>query len=87
MFGGQTQRRRHVMGRSIFEWLWRIAMLCALLWVGYELRGLHADIMAPADEGTTAAADPGELQDSLDAIREALTDLNGKIEVAMAQGK
>lgn len=62
-------------------------MLCALVWVGHELRSLHADLLAPVDEATTAEADPGEVQASLDNIRDALADLNRKVEFLLAQGK
>lgn len=73
------------MIRTAAEWLWRAAVLCALIWVGYELRSLHADLLAPAEGSTTAEADPGEIQDSLDAMREALADLNRKVELLIAQ--
>lgn len=75
------------MIRTAAEWLWRAAVLCALIWVGYELRSLHADLLAPVDEATTAEADPGEVQASLDNIRDALADLNRKVEFLLAQGK
>jgi hypothetical protein len=73
------------MIRSAAEWLWRAAMLCALLWVGYELRSLHADLLAPVEGATTAEADPGEIQDSLEAMREALGDLNRKVEILISE--
>jgi hypothetical protein len=75
------------MMRTLAEWLWRAAMLCALLWIGYEVRNLHADLLAPVDESTTAMADPGDTQDSLEEIRSALADLNRKVEFLIAQGK
>ena len=69
------------------EWLWLAAMLCALVRVEYEVRSLHADLLAPVDEATTAEADPGELQTSLDNIRDALADLNRKVNDVVAGGK
>lgn len=75
------------MIRTAAEWLWRAAILCALLWVGYELRSLHADLLAPADGATTAEADPGEIQDNLEAMREALGDLNRKVEILISERK
>jgi hypothetical protein len=78
------------MTRTIAEWLWRAAVICGLVWIGWELHTLHADIMAPVDEATTAEADPGEVQASLDEIRDALAGLTQKVDailVVMARAK
>jgi hypothetical protein len=41
------------LNRSIAEWVWRLTMLAAVLWVGWELVQLRediADLAAPDDE-------------------------------------
>ncbi len=83
----RVDRIIRAMNRTVAEWLWRAAMLCALVWVGCELRSLHVDLMAPVDEVTSAEADPGELQSSLDDIRDALADLNRKVDFVIAGGR
>jgi hypothetical protein len=48
--------------RSLAEWAWRLAMLAAVLWVGWrvvQLREEVADLTDPGDEpAETAAAAP-----------------------------
>jgi hypothetical protein len=72
------------------EWLWRLAVLLALGWIGLQLQQLHEDITQPVadDQSTVAAAD--DTQDSLDAIRDDLGKLNKKVDailVVMARAK
>jgi hypothetical protein len=44
------------MRPSISEWLWRLALLAALCWIGWELHQIDADLQdAPAEE---QAAEP-----------------------------
>jgi hypothetical protein len=38
------------MKRAIAEWLWRLAILAALCWIGWELDQIHEDMFEPADE-------------------------------------
>ncbi len=42
------------MFRSIAEWVWRLAILAAVLWVGWEVAQLREDIADPGDEPTEA---------------------------------
>jgi hypothetical protein len=78
------------VNRFVAEWLWRIAVLCALGVIGWELQRLHSDIAQPSDEQTTTAAAPDEALDSLDAIRLDLAQLTEKVDailVVMARSK
>jgi len=43
------------MKRIIGEWIWRLAMVCALGWIGLELHGLREDLAQPADDDLAAA--------------------------------
>jgi len=78
------------MARLIAEWIWRVAVLAALVWTGWELHSLHVDVMQPADDTVTAGADPADTQDSLDEIRDSLAGLTQKVDailVVMARAK
>jgi hypothetical protein len=45
------------MIRSIAEWTWRVAMLAAVLWVGWQVVQLREDLAEPVDDtpDTTAS--------------------------------
>jgi hypothetical protein len=46
------------LSRSIAEWVWRLTMLAAVLWVGWEVVQLRedlADLAVPGDEATDIA--------------------------------
>jgi hypothetical protein len=78
------------MKRLIAEWLWRMALLGLLGWIGWELHGVRADMNQPTDEQTAAATGPDEVQDRLEAIRDDLEVLNQKVDaimVVMARAK
>ncbi len=66
------------------EWLWRLSLLAAVLWVGWELHQFHLDFLEPADDGSTvsAAADPDRA--SLDEIRSDVATLNDKLDALAA---
>ena len=68
------------MKRLIGEWIWRLAVLAALVWIGVEVRQFHEDMLQPVDEPTTAAADTGdELLDTVGDLREAVSLLDDKV--------
>lgn len=70
------------MKSLVAEWLWRLAVLLALAWIGLQLQRLHEDIVQPVeDESTVAAAD--ETQNSLDAIRDDLDGLAKKVDAIL----
>ncbi len=78
------------MKQLVAEWLWRAAVLCALVVIGWELHLLRLDIAQPVDDHSTTASAPDETQDSLDGIHEELALLSQKVDailVVMARAK
>jgi hypothetical protein len=79
------------MKRLIAEWCWRVAILCILAVIAWELQRVHEDIIAPSpDEGPATAAAPDETQESLDAISDHLARLDQKVDailLVMARGR
>jgi hypothetical protein len=78
------------MKRLVAEWLWRAAVLCALIVIAWELQLLRSDISQPVDDQTTTAAAPDETLDSLDGIRDDLAQLTQKVDailMVMARAK
>lgn len=76
--------------RWLAEWLWRVAVLAALGWIGWELHVLRVDVNQAPDDQTTVAGAPDETQDSLDAIRDHLENLTQKVDailVVMARSR
>jgi hypothetical protein len=73
------------------EWCWRVAVLCALGVIAWELQRVHEDIIAPApDDAASVAAAPDETQQSLDAISDDLARLGQKVDailVVLARSK
>jgi hypothetical protein len=67
------------MKTQIAEWMWRLAMLVALAWIGLQLQQLHDDIVRPADDSSTVASASDDTQDTLDAIRDDLDGLTTKV--------
>ena len=51
------------MTKLIAEWVWRIAVLVLLAWIGAELHALHDDLMAPADDQPATTSTPASLRD------------------------
>lgn len=72
-----------VVRRWAAEWLWRMAVLAALGWIGWELHALRLDVNQAPDEQTTTAAAPDETQDSLEAIRDDLEILTQKVDAIL----
>jgi hypothetical protein len=78
------------MKQLVAEWLWRTAVLCALVVIAWELHVLRTDVAQPVDDQTTTAAAPDETLDSLDEIRDELAQLTQKVDailVVMARAK
>lgn len=76
--------------RWLAEWLWRLSILAAIGWIGWELHGLRIDVNQAPDEQATVAAAPDEAQDALDAIRDDLERLTQKVDailVVMARSR
>jgi hypothetical protein len=78
------------MSRRIIEWLWRVAVLCALGLVCWELQRLHEDIIRPIEEPTSVASESDDVQEGLDAIRGDIDTLAQKVDailVVLARAK
>jgi hypothetical protein len=71
------------MNRLIADWLWRMALLGALCWIGWELHGLREDMVQPVDDQATTAAAPDDMQNSLDDLRDGVATLNAKVDAMM----
>jgi hypothetical protein len=77
------------MKTQVAEWMWRLAILMALGWIGLQLQRLHEDIIQPVDDQSTVAA-ADDAQGTLDAIRDDLDGLTRKVNailVVMARAK
>ena len=70
------------MKRTIAEWLWRAAIICALGWIGWEMHQIRLQMQQPDDEATTAAA-PDDLQESLDELSDGIAKINEKVDAMM----
>jgi len=71
------------MKRSIADGLWRITLLAALCWIGWELYGFREDMTQPADAQTTALTEPDVLKDSLDSIHDDIEDLKQRVDAIL----
>lgn len=71
------------MKKTLLEWVWRLAVLCALGWIGLQLERLHEDITQPVEEESTVAETPDDLADGLAAIRDQLDGLTRKVDAIM----
>jgi hypothetical protein len=45
------------MLRALAEWIWRLAMLAAVIWVGWQVEQLREDLADPGVEPAEAAAE------------------------------
>ena len=81
---------RIAMTSKIAEWIWRLAVLLALGWIGLQLQRLHEDIVAPPDDSQSVASSNDDTQDSLDSIHADLDSLAKKVDailVVMARSR
>jgi len=69
--------------RWLAEWLWRMSVLAALGWIGWELHALRIEVNQAPDDQATVAAAPDETQDALDAIRDDLESLTQKVDAVL----
>lgn len=70
--------------RTMADWIWRGALLAALVWVGAELHGLRLNLEAPPAIDETIASSGGDVdQDNLDAIRDDVADIKQKVNAIM----
>jgi hypothetical protein len=78
------------MKRLIAEWIWRATLIGAIVWIGWELHQLRAELNEPTTDEPAMTADAGDLHDSLDEIRDSLADLTEKVDairVAIAHSR
>ena len=71
------------MKRRLAEWQWRMTVLAALGWIGWELHALRIDVNQAPDDQATVAAAPDETQDTLDAMRDDLESLTQKVDALL----
>lgn len=76
----------------LLEWLWRLAVLAALAWIGWDLHVLHGDLAPPpaADANTAAGPEGDPLQDGIDELRDDVAALTQKVDailVVMARSR
>ena len=69
--------------RWLAEWLWRMSVLAALGWIGWELHALRIEVNQAPDDQATVAAAPDETQDALDSIRDDLESLTQKVDAVL----
>ncbi|HKX43947.1 MAG TPA: hypothetical protein VJO99_22500 [Burkholderiaceae bacterium] len=71
------------MKRMVGEWLWRVALLSALAWIGYELRNLHEDLRPSADDQAVVTSTPEDTQDGIEAVRDDLEEIKKKVDAIL----
>ena len=71
------------MKSSIAEWVWRAAVVCAMVWIGWELHRFHDDMMQPIDDAPTVTADATQIQNGLDDVRDDLAGLADKVDAIL----
>lgn len=69
--------------RLIADWLWRLAMLAALGWIGLELHGLHEQLLQPADDAETVQAAGDDTLNAIDELRDDLAGLTQKVDAIL----
>jgi uncharacterized protein YoxC len=67
------------MNRHIAEWLWRIALIVLLVWIGSELHQLRIDVQPGPDDNSTTATTPDGANG--DEVLQSLDDLRGDVDV------
>jgi hypothetical protein len=67
----------------IADWLWRMALLGALCWIGSQLHEFREDMNEPVGEQTTASIEPDVLKDSLAALHDDIEDLKQKVDAIL----
>ena len=73
------------MKNTIADWLWRLALIAALVWIGVQLRSIHQDLQQPPDDQQTASNDAPDAAtpDSVDALRGDIALLDRKVDALM----
>ncbi len=71
------------MKQQIAEWLWRLALLGAIAWVGVEVRGLRQDVQSAPDDQMSAGAQPDDTQQEIADLRDDVAGLTRKVDALM----
>ena len=60
------------MTKLIAEWVWRIAVVVLLAWIGAELHALHDDLVAPGGDQPATTAMPARWPGAAAAVSHEL---------------
>jgi hypothetical protein len=71
------------MKMQIALWLWRLALLSAIAWVGIEVHGLRQAVESDSTDQTSAEAQPDPLQQDIADLRDDLAGLSRKVDALM----
>ena len=71
------------MKRLIAEWLWRAAVICALVWIALELHNVNEDMMQPVEEEPVVTADADGIEQGIEDVRNDVASLTEKVDVMM----
>lgn len=72
------------MKLQIAEWLWRLALLGAVAWVGIEVHGLRQAVESAPDDQVSAQAQPDDgVQQDIADLRDDVGDLKHKVDALM----
>jgi len=67
------------MRAGLFDWVWRAAVLTALVWIGLQLQLIHADLNLPADAQGAVAASGDAPDDQLEELGDKVDRLTEKV--------
>lgn len=71
------------MKRLIAEWLWRAAVICALVWIALELHNVHEDMMQPVEEAPVVTANAEGIEQGIEDVRSDVAGLTEKVDVIL----
>ncbi|MED5617799.1 hypothetical protein [Ideonella sp. BN130291] len=60
--------------------VWRVAMLAAVLWVGWELNALRGELNAPQPSSIGLAQQVADVKTELDEVADAVADLQDAVD-------
>jgi hypothetical protein len=72
------------MRQALAEWIWRLAMLAGMLWVGWELHSLRDDLAQPPPDDAVQTAGADSMEQNIDEIRTAVAELAEKVDALAA---
>jgi hypothetical protein len=78
----KTELQGPLMKRTLLDWLWRAAVLAALVWIGASLHQIHEDMLQPADDSQDVTTAPDDSVPSTEIHRQ-LAQLDQKVDAIM----